>query len=379
MEPRTQNPESEIVAMPVESQIPAMPAAAQIGAQQVPAAAQIGAQQVPAAPVLAAQPAAGFDVLSYLRSLQIDPSGFQTDQQAIDYMLQLLSQQSQQIQQLQPMATLGQEFAPHADQLRQTLTESAKTAPAGAAPEQPDQRYLQLLEFQNGIYRAPAGMPELARQADIANRWRQHQQRLLDDLSADPFSVWKKGGGENWWKGQQGSIEKMIESRIKDALDRADERRFFDERQEELVQLGQDGRPVFNPDGSAALSPKGQAWQRYMDQIASAGVTDPALRRQLIQQLVDADEARGIFGKPAGNGQPPPNGSQQSIGKNKRQQFLQRAQDLSAQAGTNAPTYPTGPEGESQANLDFKQMADSELRKNGFTPRAASPAIIPQT
>ena len=353
------------VSEPMQTPAPSIPSIA------APSTPNVGT----APPVAPASPSGvSFDVLNYLKSKNLDVSRFQSPDQALETLLSSLQGYHQQVQQLQPLATMGQQYAPHADKIQQFLAEQAKQAqPAPQAgwqaPERPDPRYESMLEYdqQYGCYRAPKDMPALQPYADKLNEYREWQRSTIADMTSDPFGTVRKAGLDDWWKEQQQGVLEQVKSLLAEQRANDEDRQFFEQKKKDLYQVDQTGNLLVDPiTGQPVLSPKGQAMTRYLQQAADYGINDLSAQRRFAEQMVSAEEATGTLRAAQ------PAAAPAALATDKRGEFLRNAQQRSAQldgtwTGSEHGGDPNAPVQNPDARL--VDLANAELTKKGLTPR----------
>ena len=313
-----------------------------------------------------------FSLRQYAIDQGYDPTDF-ADEKSL---AETLFRTAERFGEIEPLAKIGSQFAPFADKLgdfqeyiKQRDEEAARLkaeedAKAAAPPpikwrqveyDPQWERYCEVDE-RTGLYRPIH--PDFAHHARKLNEAvearRENAQRLYDlpNLLDEYFDPRQKTLHDTLLK----EVEEVVEQRIQALQQQAETNAYVQERAKDFYQLDQAGNVVVGPDGYAALSPKGEAMMRYLQELREAGITDPAKLRTWAEARLAADEAAGSFGKPT----PPP--TEPAPAPVRKKKFMERVPQRSG-------TIPddTAPAGTPQnQSATFEENADRLMQEYGI-------------
>lgn len=234
----------------------------------------------------------------------MDPSQFQSDQEATDHLLGTY----QQARQLNGLAQYGQRYLQHAPQFETWLKEQAAAQQKAeqpkqwwAPPEWQDAWLNQVETDANGEIRAKNGYP-----MDLPlkiQQFRQHQQNFLHKFTQDPIGAIKQGIME--------VVQPLIEGHFQKNLSNYQDRSFASNWEAQnsswLYTRDAENNILHDVNGARSLSPAGQRFVQLVKHAEEMGVTDVRHQEAMARQMLRGELAeQALRAQTVQAGTPPP-------------------------------------------------------------------------
>ncbi len=243
--------------------------------------------------------------------------------------------------------------------------------------------------------------------ADKVNKYLTWKQQAADRLIREPDKLFQELNGD--WINER--VQNLLDERFAQVTAKQQAEAFIQQNLQTFYELGPDGQPLPDPrnPGQGKLTPYGQAFAHYANQAHGLGLTDPnviqqyamaMLERDVLQQYAMAMQERDVLqqqlqgqseqgsqqGQQAQPDQPQQFAQQQQPADNRprdqngrflplptrneqqKQNFLQRVNGAARQPNRDQ-TVATAAANEDlpqNANLNFMQLAEIEMRKRGL-------------
>jgi hypothetical protein len=218
----------------------------------------------------------------------LDLSQYQDDAQAFA----ALVQQAQQARQRNYYAELGQQLAPHHEQIQAYLRQQqAQGRPPAERPhwQAPDfdERWLALVDKDptTGTFIAKPGVNPAY--ADQVNAYAEHVDRWSNDLVRNPEEALggliRKVAGE------------LLESRFGAHYAQSQAQSIIASNQDWLYATDERGQRLVGQDGRFLPTPLGARYYTHLQVLQRSGVRDAATLDALAKRLLAADHASGMF------------------------------------------------------------------------------------
>jgi len=310
------------------------------------------------------------NILSQLQNRGINTDGFESDEQALDYLLGAAQAWETQ----HPYLEVGQQAA--ADwqkyqqwrQSQQQESPSETSAPSNSsewqwqAPEL-NPAWLAQIDPVTGQPR-PGANPAVIQQIRDWVTWKEQQELnfwknprdLVRKAIADDL---KQLGPES--EAFKKAVQQQVQAQLQEWRAQQESEKLLKENEARFYQLDSNKRPRIDPrTGQMLLTAQGQAFRNYLVELEQQGVPH-ATAWTTAMRLLDADVATGRFGtpqQPTGNNSlgPTPEGK----APNPRDTFLQHAL---RQQQTHPGTVPTAP-------------ADASISRSVSEPVAGRPPTL---
>jgi hypothetical protein len=291
----------------------------------------------------------------------LDPQGFQSPNQAIDYSLQALVTMQQEREAYQArLAQYEQQLA--------AFSQPAAPVQAQPAPQQPEplwnppeydptwNRFLQM-NPTTGLYEPVSKdvvNPEIVRKANERAAW---ERKWQTEFANNPFEFIKKGMQDEFKKAKEEAYQQAVEYfqqfQSQQTLQQSVQST-VQNHSEWLYQKDALGNVGLDAQGRPLLTEKGKSYAQAVETLARSGVSDPKVQDQLALQLI------GHTGQAA----QPANRLAQYAGTPAARN-LAEALHTSNRSGSNQPVV-AGAVGPATTPGSFLAMAAESMREQGL-------------
>jgi hypothetical protein len=286
-----------------------------------------------------------------------DLSQYQDDRAALAHLIQ----SAQAARQANVYAQLGQQLAPHAQQIQTYLQQQQQPAQQAPNPWEPpefDERWLGLVDRDpaTGLFVGKTGVPhEIVAKVNSFAQWQQK---------------WSTQGPQ--------MVEQMVDRRVGDVVARAVQEQLARYQRSQAVdqivaqnsawiyQRDQQGNVVRDHQGNPLPTPQGVRYAQHVRSLQQHGVMDPRAQDQLARQLVAGEYA--LAAGQQGQAAAPPAQQQNALVSGRQQVNPLQTRPQPARAATPGVTEAST-EGKSLSELLREELDKAGITDVDFEPQ----------